>query len=266
MSKKRVDLEGIKKISLDILMDIDRVCRENDIKYSIVGGTLLGAVRHGGYIPWDDDVDIAMLRPEYEKFLGIYPKKGKYKLFDNRTHPDYYYLFGKVVDGHTELIEDDLNRIKGMGICVDVFPVDRVDSKGAKRKVRKLNFYKKGLMKNIFDIEKTSKSKLRLILKKMIYRKDFQYYHDKLSELMQSENGDETDKVSIQGEMFKNLWMMPRNLYDEYIDIGFEGKKVRCMKDYKTFLEIRYGDYMTLPPVEERKAHPRKVYFRDEEK
>lgn len=101
--KKKLSLDQVKETALQLLIYVDRICEENDLKYSLYYGTLLGAVRHKGFIPWDDDIDIVMLRPDYDKLLSILAKDETYLLLDQSTRPDYRYTFAKLVDSNTYL-------------------------------------------------------------------------------------------------------------------------------------------------------------------
>ena len=102
-------LEELKKTELDIAIYIDTFCRKNNIEYSLIGGSLLGAVRHKGFIPWDDDIDLNMTRDNYEHFIELFSKEnGRYRLVTYKTNPQYKYLFAKVVDTQTHLIENHM--------------------------------------------------------------------------------------------------------------------------------------------------------------
>ena len=111
----------IKKICLDILVEFDAFCRKNNLKYSLAYGTAIGAVRHSGYIPWDDDIDVMMPRSDYEKLLSIFSNDGNYKLF-NDSMPDYYYQYAKIVDVNYPIKEFN-RKEKLMGLWIDIFPV-----------------------------------------------------------------------------------------------------------------------------------------------
>lgn len=112
---------------LEILLYIDKVCKENNIKYWLSSGTLLGAVRHGSFIPWDDDLDIEMLREDYERFIKIFPNNDKYALQTISTDPNYFYAFSKVRDLHSLITEYGQDKYyKYKGLFVDVFSIERV--------------------------------------------------------------------------------------------------------------------------------------------
>lgn len=112
---------------LDILIYIDKVCKENNIRYWLSSGTLLGAVRHGGFIPWDDDLDIEMLREDYEKFISVFPNNDDFALQTHKTDNNYFRTFAKVRDLHSKISEFELDRYyKYRGLYVDVFSIERI--------------------------------------------------------------------------------------------------------------------------------------------
>ena len=131
---REIDLDELRKLQIDILNDIDNFCKKNKINYWIDCGTLLGAIRHSGYIPWDDDIDIGMLRDDYDKFVKSYNRKGnRYQLNAVEINNDYYYPFGKVFDTKTVLYEPDENGIK-TAVFVDVFVYDNAPDDDQKLK------------------------------------------------------------------------------------------------------------------------------------
>ena len=165
---KEVSLENIKSRSIDILIDIDRVCKENDIKYTLYYGTLLGAIRHKGFIPWDDDIDIGMMREEYEKFIKIYDKNHSdiYELLTSRQK-NYFLPYAKVNDISTTSYLDDVEL--PFGVSVDIFPIDyqNNDEQKAKKMFDLQNKYFKIITKYIgIRYGKTIKMNIKYILLK----------------------------------------------------------------------------------------------------
>ena len=125
---KKIEIDEMKEYLLGILQEFDKLCQENQMRYSIAYGTLLGAVRHKGFIPWDDDVDVVMPREDYEKLLSIKYKTKKYEVKSYRYSEDYYYEFSKMIDRDTLVLEKyrcDAN----MGIFIDIFPMDYLEDK-----------------------------------------------------------------------------------------------------------------------------------------
>ena len=123
---KTINTEELKKIQVEILDYVDKFCEERNIKYSLYAGTLIGAVRHKGFIPWDDDIDIMMLRSDYERFLKELheEKDSRYKILDFRYDHSYHYAFAKVIDSKTQLREEVIDPYDGLGIYIDIFPID----------------------------------------------------------------------------------------------------------------------------------------------
>lgn len=159
--KKEIKVEELKQIQLDILKFVDKFCKENNLKYFLAYGTLLGAVRHKGYIPWDDDIDIIMFREDYEKFVTTF-KDVNYKVFATEVNSKYPYPFAKVGDTRTYYMEE-IKDVIDTGVNIDVFPLDYLPENRIKDICNKRNFLQKvwllkrlpllkrrGLLKNIF--------------------------------------------------------------------------------------------------------------------
>ena len=123
------DLKKLHSVQVEMLLDIDKFCKEKDLTYFLIGGTLLGAIRHQGFIPWDDDVDIGMPRESYEKFIQLYPQtdKSKYYVETMENNPQYFHPYAKVRKSHTLAMEECLVNVRNRNeIFVDVFPFDKV--------------------------------------------------------------------------------------------------------------------------------------------
>ena len=254
---KQIDSKTLKEIDVATMTDIDRVCKKHNINYTMIGGTLIGAIRHKGFIPWDGDIDIAMKRCDYEKFIDIYSKeKGEnYRILNNKLNPEYYYQFSRVVDTRTEVEEFAMKPINGLGIFIDVFPIDNINSKFIKLKLAVISFFVKGLAFKTTKCTHNGKSKIKNIIKSLIYNKNYQYYFDKVQEYSQKENNKKCDKagVLVCGTGEKDIFY--KELFDEYTYLTFEDKEFMAIKDYEYFLKHRFGDYMKLPPKEEQVDH-----------
>lgn len=254
------DLDELKKIELNILLFVDKVCKENDIQYSLAFGTALGAVRHKGFIPWDDDIDIAMTRPNYNKLLNILDNlndKNFKCLHFGDAHPDYYFPYAKVVDLNTTLKEDNLKGIKDYGVWIDIFPVDKVPNKGAKKAINKCKNYQ--TLACIVPQEKFKKSKtssLASFLKLFVYpiakMHKFSYWLKKAEKIQTKHNLEDCDFVADYNAHLREKAKLPKSFFEELTEIEFEGHKFPIVKDYDKYLTILYGDYMKLPPEEKR--------------
>lgn len=254
-----LSLEEIHEIELKIVSDIDRVCRKNGIKYTIIGGTLIGAVRHGGFIPWDDDIDIAICRSDYDKFIKIYSKeKGNdFSIFEYRLNNEYYYPFIKVSYNLTSLSEYNYLPIKNLGVNLDIFPVDLVSNKNLDKKLKKIEYYRKALSSCFSIPEKVQSNPLKRLFKRIYYPFSYSYYLkkiDKMSVFLGDSNECELAGVLVNGTGKKDLFK--KSIFDEYTDIKFENLNLMAVKDYTYFLEHRFGDYMKMPPKDQQVAHP----------
>lgn len=253
----------IQQIALNIMKYIDKICRENDIKYFLAGGTLLGAVRHKGFIPWDDDIDINMLRPDYEKFLKIMDniKHDQYKcLHYGENFPNYAYRFAKVVDLNTKLQESTLISHQDMGVFVDIFPIDGMNIKKWKRPISKTVFLTQCLVTASYKKMPKIKNKFKYFAKSILrlYTKMFgwKYWlkrHEKYIKKYQDLDKFEHRYAFSGCYRYKDI--MPKELFDEVIELKFEDTKFLAPKNYDYYLSSLYGDYMTPPPPEKQVTH-----------
>lgn len=247
----KLNIDEIKTKELEIINEIDKFCRNNDIQYSMIGGTLIGAVRHHGFIPWDDDIDIAMTRENYDKFEKMF-KSSKYKVLTYKNTLNYYYSYIKVVDKGTILFERKLKDFKDNGIFVDVFPIDKVQEN--LKEVKKINIIAK--IRNIaVTNEKIIKEKR--IVQKLLYPIVKNINVQKLCRYMDEiaqKNNKQNFKMcgTIVGGTSNEKNIIPVELFKEYINLKFENLNLMAVKDYDKFLRIVFGDYMKLPPEEQR--------------
>jgi lipopolysaccharide cholinephosphotransferase len=255
-----INLERAKKVMVDILIEIDKVCHANDINYWIDFGTLLGAVRHKGFIPWDDDIDITMPREDYNKFIKIANSKlnSKYFLQSKKTDKSYIWDWVKVRDKNSVFIEsgdvEDYDPAKS-GIFIDIFPLDRID----KQKIKTFNFLRKLYQINPYKpVFKSSKAKFfHYILSPLYLFRKLYFNHATLN--LKSKEGD----TAIYGV---EAWFDHSFNYDLIFPlkkIEFENLQFNVPNKHKEHLKNYYGDYMKLPPVEERRSHAKKIMFLD---
>ncbi len=272
---RELKLEEIKAILLNLLDEIDSICSENDLKYYLSGGTLLGAVRHKGFIPWDDDIDIHMPRPDYEKLIEIYRnKKGGNKLLCKEIFSDSYsYNFAKLVDTKTYLCEDNAILCEQMGVYLDIFPLDGLGkSKEEGEKIMKrcnkyiilalscsvrknrpnVSFVKNMAINFCYMVARLLGGHTRIYNKLMKIVKQNNYYESKFVGEFIDETG--SNRINNIEE------------YEPSVVLDFEDRKCKVPKDYDLILKKFYGDYMQLPPEEKRVSHhDYKAYAREEE-
>lgn len=247
------DLEDIQKVMLTMMEDIDRVCNENGIRYVLDSGTMLGAIRHKGFIPWDDDLDVIMPRDDYEKFIEIANDKLKkeYKIECTENTREYPFDFGKVRAVNTIYREPDTAKLNiNHGIYIDVFPMDYVDLSNIKkleRIRRKVSIYKMLRVMKLGVATPESKHKLFMLLP----LKFINYRIKKCMKYNFKRKGAKLQKLCHYGP---NKPPIDISIFNETLRVPFEDKVFTIPKDYDSFLKGRYGDYMTLPPEEQRQA------------
>lgn len=258
-------LSKLKEIELEMLDEFVRICNKHGIKYFLSGGTCLGAVRHKGFIPWDDDIDVGMLRDEYDRFAKICNDElgSDYVFQDMRTEPNCGLCFGKIRKKGTVYSESYSAHINmSQGIWIDIFPYDNV-SNNPKERTRQIK--RVSLLKNLYIVKcgykypeyKDNSLKAPYYaaqaLCKMIPRK---WIIEKLDEAMKKHQGDESCQYAIPfGGAYsvkKELEMLAR--LNSLSPIEFEGKNYLTFTDWNGYLSKHYGDYMQLPSKEKRRA------------
>ena len=258
---EREMLRRVQMVQLEIAKEIRRVCEENDIRYFLACGTFLGAVRHGGFIPWDDDLDLGMMRSDYEKFCRIAPEKLKpeYCLQTWYTEEHYGLPFGKVLKRNTIYLENKKTRkLKENGFYVDIFPYDYVPEDSAARKQlaeQLLSIYRVKLMKSRYQPWMEND---RIIWKKRI---GYLYYQLKSLFVGRKELARDYDTLAVatheselvceQGAL-ASPYYFTRSCVEDLADYSFEGEIFKGPRDYDAYLSVLYGDYMTLPPEDQR--------------
>lgn len=254
-------LRAIQLIQLEMLTEVDRICRKCGIRYNIIAGTLLGAVRHGGYIPWDDDADVAMLRPEYQKFCAAVKTEldtSRFYFQDHRQTEGYRWGYGKLRRKGTLFVREHQEHMPyKQGVFIDIFPLDGVPDNYLLRSMKNFECFcvRKILWSKVGQIEASGCMKRWCfrMLAKIPERAVWQYYH----RMVVSANRRKTNMVRILMFPTPNReWGYYRCWYVNSADIEFEGKKFSGIKDYDSYLHFKFGDYMTLPPVKQRKTHP----------
>lgn len=246
----------------EILDVIHKVCTENGLRYSLAYGTLIGAVRHKGFIPWDDDIDLMMPREDYEKLLAIWDRaapKG-YILQNVRTDPDFTQSFTKIRKDHTTFLQFEFEREKRYhkGVFVDIFPGDRVAPSKLGRKIQYIAcavnlLYNRGHASGSGGVV----GKVEQVLLKTSKEK-YAKHREVAEKWIRRWNGNASALYVFPSTLGWCQKYYPDNLFDDIQTIEFNGKSYKCVSDPDTILRLDYGDYMQLPPEEERvwKHHP----------
>ena len=273
MSRLLTDSEvmQLKQVEVEILDELDRVCRKNDLEYFMVGGTLLGSVRHKGFIPWDDDIDVVMSRNDLEKLEELYYNgefSKNYFLQTEDTDKYYPLMTSKLRKNNTLFLEDCIDEdVKShCGIFIDIFPMDDISDVNnpiIKKKAKKISFLTTVISEICgyhYGIKKTTR-----LLVKFLGLLGVSKLKEMRKKLMTSENDKGYENNTIYASNYGYVKQCRnKNVYSPHAELEFEGKMYMAPNKYKDFLTQLFGsNYMDLPPVEKRVTrHPiKKIDF-----
>lgn len=256
-----IDLRKIQLTQLEILKEVKRICDLHDIKYCVIAGTTLGAIRHKGFIPWDDDADIAMLRDEYERFKQVVENEldtSRFVFQDGYNTEQYRWGYGKLRRKDTLFCRSGQNHLEYFqGVFIDIFPLDHVPTHPVLRGmhnllcfgVRKIQWSEVGkytdrnpLKRSIYRLlSMISKSNMLSMYERLVY-----ISNKRETELVRILTFP-TPKNKVYGYMKK--W------YTQLQNVEFEGEQFPIAKDSHGYLTFKFGDYMSLPPLDQRNGH-----------
>lgn len=261
MKKILLGADEIKKIELEILLEFKSFCEKNNLRYYLAYGTLLGAVRHKGFIPWDDDIDVCMPRPDYEKFIKIFNVSNeRFKLKSNRLN-NMSAPFTKVIDVSTEIEAKYVDGDVDTNLWIDVFPVDGLPENDSILcdYYQKVRFYRRVL--GLIDCKLGEGSNN--------FRKYSKYILKPLANLLGSKRCiEEIEKLALKNGYQESKYVgmitwasnglgerILKTDFEQSTEVEFEGHNFPAVACWDKYLTDIYGDYMQLPPVEKRRTH-----------
>lgn len=255
---RELSRDEVKAIELQLLKEIDSICEKYNLSYNLCGGSLIGAVRHKGFIPWDDDIDINMPRPDYEKLKTLLCSDNI--SFFTTEDKGYYYGFGKIVDNNTYLDETSiLNSYKKMGVYLDVFPLDGLPNNSIKRIIHFIRLRKVYYQLFLLQIDGPQKRKnfILVMIQHLLWINPKKYgeawVKDKYVKLVNQYSFCQSEYVCSGFGLYGFKEIIPKSYISDFFKGEFEGYSVNIPKQYDSFLTRMYGDYLELPPVEQRK-------------
>ena len=260
-NRKEITIDESKEIQLNLLQNVMTFCKENKIRCWLCGGTLLGAIRHHGFIPWDDDIDLEMPREDYIRFLKLFHGKNNIKIISIENNSHYYQVFAKIYDSRTCLIEN-INHACKIGVCLDIFPLDNLtdDFEDCKKLAGRLSFWQKILKFKLIKLSKNrplSRNILIAIGKLFSIVFSVRYIIKKIDVLTQtfSYNKESVYVGALATQTYGLREIMKREWFQEDIEVKFEGAMYPAPAGYHNILSQMYGDYMIPPPENKRKSH-----------
>ena len=253
---RKLSIEEAKKLELDILDFIDSFCKEHGINYCINYGTLIGAIRHKGFIPWDDDIDLSMTRENYEKFIQLFSEKqSRYKLLSLETDDQYFNNFIKIVDPTTKIIDTRNTKTYDSGVFIDIFPMDTFNDTKVVDICYKLESFKLlsfSKHKNIVYGDSRLKDLIRTLFWLLLRPVSPRFFANQIEKQIQKYRVENGKYIAFIPSKAKEKEIFPRDMFDELIETPFEHLVLPAPKHFDTVLKQFYDDYMTVPPKEKQ--------------
>lgn len=261
IEEQELSLQEVKDIEFDLLKEFRNFCKNNNIQYFLAYGTLLGAIRYKGFIPWDDDVDVLVPRIDYERLIKLYQDNGIYKLYSIERTKKYGYPFAKLCNMTTRKVEGIIDNGVKQGIEIDIFPLDYWDDdiEKAKDEVKLLKKNKYWL-----NIAKMSSHKARNPIRHIAFKcaniysrlLGTKFWIDRIIKIGCSQNQVKSrymgDKVWFP---YNEKDIIPAEAFADVVEVEFEGEKFPAPIGYDTYLTCLYGNYLPEPPKEKQKTH-----------
>ncbi len=262
------NMDLLHQVDLDIVKEVIEICRKHGFTYYMLGGTMLGAIRHKGFIPWDDDIDLGIPRKDYDRFLEVAPSElsAHLKLVNYHTDPNYHYYITRILDTETKVIEERIeNYNKYTHASIDIFPIDGTPNNAVLRKIYFFRvMYHRALMslcyKDSIDRKRPRGKAERIflwIMERIPVEKLTTPYKqkEKIDKLLKKQKLEGSKYIGNIMGAYRTKEIVPAEYYGKGKMYDFENIQLRGMDMYDEYLKYTYGDYMSLPPEEKRKTH-----------
>lgn len=266
---EKLELKEVQNIIYNNFVEFDRICRKHGIKYSMEGGTLLGAVKYQNYVPWDDDIDVIMVRSEYERFLSIAPQELGKDFFLQSYHnvKGFPLNYAKLCYLGAEIKDYAYTHLNNMchGVFMDIFPIDEVKPDKLRRHCSWVGVFT-GARKIKLKVDLGKIPAHKFIVYKTLSLLPMAFLNRCVDRIAKKYNGKNTGfryEVCNSNRKFKPL---PSHIYDDLIELPFRDGKFLAVREYDAFLRSRFGDnYMdTLPAEDDRKpSHCSNIYLKE---
>ena len=270
---KELSIDEMKSVEANILQRFDKYCKEKELKYSLAEGTWIGAARHTGFIPWDDDIDVIMPRKDFERFREGFNDE-RYNIIQPGKDSVFPYFYIRLSDSQTlikfdgEYSDPKVNYYEG-GLWIDILPIDNFpDSDKELRKTeRKLlvlfKMYRAVKRRGWCKQHSIGRNLSWLIVKTLSTPFSTEWMRRKLERLMAQYNGKSTQRKGFWTNYWHHPWIFPASAFDGIAELEFEGRMYPVIAGYDEYLRSEYGDYMKLPPKEKQVAqHNFRAYWK----
>lgn len=250
-----IELNVLQDYVYSIFVEFDRICRKHNIKYTMEGGTLMGAVKYQGFVPWDDDIDVVMIREEYEKFLEVAPKELDLKFFlqSYNNVPEFPLNYAKLCLNGTEIYDYDYTHLKNMhhGIFMDIFPIDNVVPEKLHKHCSEVGLFTGARKTKLKTIKPRGIRKLIYGALALLPMRTLINLVDKTCKKYNNKNTGYIYEVCNSNRSFKPL---KSEMYSSLTELRFRDKEFMAVSNYDDFLKSRFGEnYMNELPSEEKR-------------
>lgn len=257
---RQLSLEETRRIELEILRHFDSFCKDNQIRYFLSNGTLLGAVKYKGFIPWDDDIDVLVPREDYNKLIELYVDDEKYRLFSFERDNKFLFPFAKLCSMKTIKKEYNVDSGPELGVDIDIFPLDAWHpnwDKAAReaRWIHRMLFFltltKQSKPDSAHPIKRIAKGFLMLFCKILGGR----FFVKKIVRASNNWRAESKYLGCKSWCIYREREIVPSKAFCDSVDLSFEGELFPAPVGYDIYLRSLYGDYKKDPPIEKRQSH-----------